>query len=101
MDGVTNSHALLIDIQRAMMQSAHKVIFCFDHTKIGRRSVAHLCTLESIDAVVTNSSAPTEIVSDLRQRGLRVLIAGEEMALQSEEKPAEAAEQLSGEMSWD
>src|SRR3954469_18325841 len=42
-DGITNSHALLIDIQQAMIRAAGKVIFCLDHTKFGRRSVAHLC----------------------------------------------------------
>src|SRR6266436_637426 len=41
LDGVTNSHGLLIDIQRAMINAAQKVIFCFDHTKLGRKSVSH------------------------------------------------------------
>jgi len=36
-EGVTNSHGLLIDIQRAMIKAARKVIFCFDHTKLGRQ----------------------------------------------------------------
>lgn len=42
LDGLTNSHALLIDIQRAMIKSAKKVIFCLDHSKFDRRSVAFL-----------------------------------------------------------
>src|SRR5579862_9046700 len=29
--GITNSHGLLIDIQKAMINNARKVIFCFDH----------------------------------------------------------------------
>src|SRR5262249_55028929 len=37
-EGITNSHGLLIDIQRAMIKAAQKVILCFDHTKLGRRS---------------------------------------------------------------
>src|SRR5262245_9187684 len=47
LDGITNSHGLLIDIQRAMIQAAQRVIFCFDHTKLGRRSVSQLCELDS------------------------------------------------------
>ncbi|HEV8542225.1 MAG TPA: DeoR/GlpR family DNA-binding transcription regulator [Verrucomicrobiae bacterium] len=80
-EGVTNSHALLIDIQRAMIEGASRVIFCFDHTKVGRRSVAHLCDLASIDTVVTDAGAPPEIVAALRQAGLEVLLAGETTSL--------------------
>src|SRR5579862_4146691 len=31
LEGITNSHGLLIDIQKAMINNARKVIFCFDH----------------------------------------------------------------------
>ena len=46
LDGITNSHALLIDIQRAMLKSAQRIIFCLDHTKFSRRSVSPLCELD-------------------------------------------------------
>lgn len=77
-DGITNSHGLLIDIQRAMIQAAQKVIFCFDHTKFGRRSVSQLCGLDPIHTVVTDKSAPADQVTLLRERGLDVLIASAE-----------------------
>lgn len=35
LEGATNSHGLLIDIQRAMIRAAQKVIFCLDHTSLG------------------------------------------------------------------
>ena len=75
LEGVTNSHALLIEIQRAMIRAAGRVIFCLDHTKFGRQSVAHLCGLDSIDTIVTDSSAPPELVQALRERGVEVLVA--------------------------
>jgi DeoR family fructose operon transcriptional repressor len=75
LEGVTNSHALLIDIQRAMIQAADRVVFCIDHTKFGRRSVAHLCGLESIDTIVTDAGAPADVIEGLRARGLEVLVA--------------------------
>ncbi len=74
-DGVTNSHALLIEIQRAMIRAAGRVIFCLDHTKFGRQSVAHLCGLDSIDTIVTNSAAPTDLIAALRSREVEVLVA--------------------------
>lgn len=74
-EGLTNSHGLLIDIQLAMMRAAAKVIFCLDHTKFGRRSVTPLCDLAPIDIIVTDSSAPTELVEQLRARGIEVVLA--------------------------
>jgi len=75
LDGVSNSHGLLIDIQRAMIRAAQRVIFCFDSTKFGRRSLSTLCGLDSIHTIVTDGSAPEELVAQLRGRGLEVIIA--------------------------
>ena len=75
LDGISNSHVLLIDIQKAMIQAGQKIIFCVDHTKLGRRSVSRLCDLDSIDIVVTDSGAAPEFVESLRQRGIEVVIA--------------------------
>jgi DeoR/GlpR family transcriptional regulator of sugar metabolism len=76
--GITNSHGLLIDIQRAMIAAAQKVIFCFDHTKLGRQSVSPLCGLDSVDVIVTDSAAPSELVAALRGNGIEVVLAGAE-----------------------
>ena len=75
LEGISNSHGLLIDIQRAMIQAAQKVIFCLDHTKFCRQSVLPLCGLESIDAIVTDSAAPLELVEELRARQIEVIVA--------------------------
>lgn len=125
LEGVTNSHALLIDIQRAMIDAASRVIFCLDHTKIGRRSVAHLCELSRLHTVITDAATPKEWVTALRERGLEVLVAGETNAApaastappstpnRQEEEPSVAASapklqplpsggtELGGGMSWD
>jgi DeoR/GlpR family transcriptional regulator of sugar metabolism len=75
LEGITNSHGLLIDIQRAMMQGAEKVIFCFDHTKFGRRSMLPLCGLEMVDTIISDAAAPMELVEGLRGLGIEVIIA--------------------------
>ena len=75
LEGVTNSHGLLIDIQRAMINAAQKVIFCFDHTKFGRQSVLPLCALDCIDYVVTDHAAPPELVESLRSQDIEVILA--------------------------
>ena len=75
-DGIYNSHALLVDIQRAMIKGAAKVIFCFDHTKFGRRSTFFLCDFADVDVVVTDAKAPADLVTELRAKGIEVVIAG-------------------------
>jgi len=75
LEGVSNSHGLLIEIQRAMINAAQRVIFCFDHTKFGRQSVLPLCELDCIDTVVTDSKAPMELVKQLRDKGIEVVVA--------------------------
>ena len=75
LEGVSNSHGLLIEIQRAMIRAAQKVIFCLDSTKFGRRSMSMLCGLDSLQAIVTDSRAPAELIAQLRERGLEVVIA--------------------------
>src|SRR5438046_2412957 len=75
MEGITNSHGLLIDIQLAMMRAAAKVIFCLDHTKFGRRSVSPLCGLASVHTIVTDSGAPVELVEQLRGKGIEIIVA--------------------------
>jgi DeoR/GlpR family transcriptional regulator of sugar metabolism len=77
LEGLTNSHGLLIDIQRAMLNAAQKVIFCLDHTKFGRRSVSQLCSLEPIDVIVTDSGAPADLVQQFKANGIDVVVAPE------------------------
>ena len=74
-EGITNSHGLLIGIQHAMVKASQKVIFCLDHTKFGRQSVLPLCDLDSADTIVTDSAAPADLVQALRARALEVIVA--------------------------
>lgn len=75
LDGVTNSHALLIDIQHQMIRGAQKIILCLDHTKFGRKSMIQLCELDDVDAIVTDGQAPAELIAELRAKGIEVLVA--------------------------
>jgi DeoR family fructose operon transcriptional repressor len=75
LEGVTNSHGLLIEIQQSMINAAQRVILCLDHTKFGRQSVSRLCGLEDLDVIVTDSGAPCELVDALRGRGFEVIVA--------------------------
>ena len=58
-----------------MMAGAAKVIFCFDHTKFGRRSTFFLCDFSDVDVIVTDAVAPDALVAELRAKGIEVVIA--------------------------
>src|SRR5438876_9800387 len=75
LEGITNSPGLLIEIQRAMIQAARKVIFCIDSTKFGRQSITKLCDLATIDTIVTDKAAPANLVRAFRKQGIEVIIA--------------------------
>ena len=75
LDGVSNSHGLLIDIQKAMIHAARKIIFCLDHTKLGRQSISLLCSLEVIDTIVTDQAAPDEMLKEFRKHKIEVIVA--------------------------
>ena len=74
-DGIYNSHALIVEIQRAMIAGAAKVIFCLDHTKFNRRSTFFLSDFSAVDVVVTDAKAPEPLVTALRAKGLEVVVA--------------------------
>jgi DeoR/GlpR family transcriptional regulator of sugar metabolism len=74
-DGITNSHGLLIEIQRAMMQAAGRIILCVDHTKFGRQSISKLCDLDAIDTLITDELPPHEMQVALANAGVVLIIA--------------------------
>lgn len=75
LDGLTNSHGLLVEIQRAMMRAAQKVIMCLDSTKFDRQSISPLSDLDPVNTIVTDKAAPTDIVKALRKKGIEVIVA--------------------------
>jgi DeoR/GlpR family transcriptional regulator of sugar metabolism len=75
LEGISNSHGLLIDIQRSMIHAARQVIFCLDHTKFGRQSLSNLCGLEMIDTIVTDRGVPSDLVRALQKKSIKVIVA--------------------------
>lgn len=74
-DGVMNSHLLMVEQQKAMLRSAQRVIFCLDHTKIGRKSFSFLCPWKDVDVLVTNREADSKALKKIRKQGVDVVLA--------------------------
>jgi DeoR/GlpR family transcriptional regulator of sugar metabolism len=79
-DGVANSHGLLIDIQRAMMRAARRVVLCVDHTKFNRQSASRLCGLGEINTLICDQVPPPEILAALEAARVEVIVAKGEQA---------------------
>ena len=65
----------MIDIQRGMIKGAQKVIFCLDHTKLGRKSLLPLCEVDCIDTLVTDNGAAPDVIESFRARQIEVVVA--------------------------
>ena len=81
--GAYNSNLLLVETERAMMDSAEEVIVVADSTKFGHTSLAQLCKLDAIDVLVTDA----EISNEWRER---LGIAGVKLVVAEPEKSGEA-----------
>lgn len=75
--GLFNSNLLLVETEQAMMESAEEVIVVADSTKLGHQSLAHLCDLKEIDALVVDNEITEDWRSKVIAAGVRLVVAGE------------------------
>jgi DeoR/GlpR family transcriptional regulator of sugar metabolism len=74
--GYYNSNLLLVETERAMMQSADEVIVVADSTKFGHKSLAHLCNLGEVNVLVVDNEITEDWRSKLIASGVRLVVAG-------------------------
>ena len=74
-EGAFNPNQMMVDVERCMMQVADEVILAVDHTKLGNRSVAKLCSLEAIDVIVTDSGLSAESRQWLSNLEVKLIVA--------------------------
>jgi DeoR/GlpR family transcriptional regulator of sugar metabolism len=73
--GCFNSNLLLVETERAMMQSADEVIVVADSTKFGRQGLAHLCPLGDIQHLVVDHEIPDEWRKKIAAAGPKLHVA--------------------------
>lgn len=74
-DGFTDPTPLYGQLKCAMKQNAEKTIMLIDSSKLGVRSLIQVMSLDEVDIVVSDFSAPIDIIEGLRQTGIEVHIA--------------------------
>ncbi len=74
-EGLTDMNAEEAKLKEAIAQAAKLVVAVVDHTKWGHVAFSTFCPTERIGQIVTDASAPTHMVEQVRQRGIDVVIA--------------------------
>jgi DeoR/GlpR family transcriptional regulator of sugar metabolism len=75
LDGITNTHELVVDAERAMIANARQVILLADHEKLGRQSMCRVCGLDQIQVLVTDRhSASAAMVAEIAAAGVEIVM---------------------------
>jgi DeoR family fructose operon transcriptional repressor len=75
--GCYNSNLLLVETERAMMNSAEEVIVVADSTKLGHTSLAHLCQVAELNVLVTDDGITDEWRRRLAEAEVKLVVAEE------------------------
>lgn len=75
--GVTTFNEVFA-VSQAMCRAAKKIVLLVDSSKFGRRSPNVVCTLEVVDVLITDEEISDETVTQLQEKGIEVLIAGDD-----------------------
>ncbi|HWE36523.1 MAG TPA: DeoR/GlpR family DNA-binding transcription regulator [Isosphaeraceae bacterium] len=74
-EGVYNSNSLLVETERQMMRCGQEVWLVADHSKFGRLALSRLCSLDEVDAVVTDPALPDRCRDWLHAAGVALHVA--------------------------
>lgn len=73
--GFYNSNLLLVETERAMMQTGEEVIVVADSTKFGHQSLAHLAPLDAATQLVVDDGISAEWKKKVEAAGVRLTVA--------------------------
>lgn len=90
--GYYNSNLLLVETERAMMQSADQTIVVADSSKFGRSSLARLCGLSEVETVVSDESLSSQAREWLEEAGVCLLLAADRRSGSASESNDSAAD---------
>jgi len=74
-NGPTTPDVLEAQLNGLMVQAAKETTVVADSSKLGRRSVSRICSIDMVHRLITDTKAPAEFVDQLRVRGIEVVQA--------------------------
>lgn len=73
-EGLTDVSVEEAEVKGVLLDLCRRAVAVLDGTKWGRVGVASFATLEQIDIIITDPSAPPELVAQVRAAGVEVLL---------------------------
>jgi len=77
-EGLTDISADVAAVKRALITRCRQVIAIIDASKWGRVGLATFASIDEINLVITDHDAPSELVQQVRERGVEVLLTDTE-----------------------
>jgi len=75
-DVVFHQSPEIVDIKRAMFESAAKRVLLMDHTKFERRALHSFAHLSEFDVVIVDGKTPADHLERMRSKNINVVVAG-------------------------
>ncbi len=61
-------------VKRAEVEAARRIVVVADATKLGRVAFARICPLDQVDVLVTDRSAPSDLITAIEEAGVEVRV---------------------------
>lgn len=74
-EGITDTNLLEVELKQMIIQLVDEVIVVVDGSKFGEVGLSSFARVDEVSHIITDSSAPTEMIEAIRARGVQVLIA--------------------------
>src|SRR5262245_39259095 len=73
--GLTDANLQEVELKQFIIERSREIIAVVDGSKFGQVGLSTFAPLDKISRIVTDDSAPADMVAEFRQRGIEVLIA--------------------------
>ncbi|WP_069130619.1 DeoR/GlpR family DNA-binding transcription regulator [Rhodohalobacter halophilus] len=73
--GLTTTNLLEATLNQKFINIAQYTVALADHTKFGKRGFGRICTIDSVQHIITDSGTPDSVIQNLEKKGIRVTVA--------------------------
>jgi len=73
--GLSISNLAEAGLNKKMIKSAQSVAVLADSTKFGKRGIGKICELREVQYIITDESAPSNLIKQIEKKGIKVIIA--------------------------
>ncbi|MDO4574401.1 MAG: DeoR/GlpR family DNA-binding transcription regulator [Planctomycetia bacterium] len=73
-DGFYNNNVLLVETERTIHRIANELIVVADSSKFGHKSLAHICSLDAVNHIVTDDGISEEWIDRIRSANVQLHI---------------------------